>query len=68
MIFKTQVGVKWECITNYPEVFDNSLGKYMRISMIRRRTLLISNMDLTGISGWPTHEGIETNCRKVKSG
>jgi hypothetical protein len=42
---------------HYPEVFDSSSGKYKKISMIRQRTSVISNQDLTGLLGWLTHEG-----------
>ena len=67
MIFKTQVGVQWESKTHYPEVFDMSSGKDKRISITKHKTSLILNSNLTGFSGWPTHEIQETNCRKANS-
>jgi hypothetical protein len=36
--------------------------------MIRQRTSSILNLDLTRLTGWPTHESQETNYRKVDSG
>jgi hypothetical protein len=36
--------------------------------MIREINFSISNMNLTGISGWPTHESQETDYRKAGSG
>jgi hypothetical protein len=36
--------------------------------MIRQRTSSILNLDLTGLTGWPTHEIQETNCRMADSG
>jgi hypothetical protein len=36
--------------------------------MIRQRTSSISNLDLTGLSGWPTHESQDINRRKANSG
>jgi hypothetical protein len=43
-------------ITYYPKVFDNSPGKDMRILIIRLETLLILNLDMTRLLGWPTPE------------
>jgi hypothetical protein len=40
-------------LLHYSEVFDDSLGKYKRISMIKQRTSLISNKELIGLLGWP---------------
>jgi hypothetical protein len=42
--------------------------KDRRISIIRHRDSSILNLDLTGLSGWPTHEGQEKNSRMVDSG
>jgi hypothetical protein len=36
--------------------------------MIGKRTSSILNLDLTGLSGWSTHEIQETNYKKVDSG
>jgi hypothetical protein len=36
--------------------------------MIKQITSSISNLDLTGLSGWPTHGIQETNYRKANSG
>jgi hypothetical protein len=40
-----------------------SSGKDWRISIIRHITSSILNSDLTGLSGWLTHEGQETKCK-----
>jgi hypothetical protein len=45
-----------------------SSGKDWRISIIRHRTSSILNLDLTGLTGWSTHEIQETNCRMADSG
>jgi hypothetical protein len=45
-----------------------SSRKDWRISIIRHITSSILNPDLTGLSGWWTHEGQETKCRMDNSG
>jgi hypothetical protein len=45
-----------------------SSGKDWRISIIRHKTSSILNLNLTGLSGWPTHESQEINCRMDDSG
>jgi hypothetical protein len=45
-----------------------SSGKEWRISIIRDKTSLILNLNLTRLSGWTTHEGHEINYKMDKLG
>jgi hypothetical protein len=38
---------------HYPKVYNGSSGTYKRISLIKKRTSLISRKDLIGLPGWP---------------
>jgi hypothetical protein len=55
-------------MTHYSEVFKILSWKDWRILIIRHITSSILNLDLTGLTGWPTHESQETNYRMVKLG
>jgi hypothetical protein len=45
-----------------------SSRKDRRISIIKHRTSVILNPNLTRLSGWSTHESQETNYRMADSG